>query len=242
MARKRLGRFVCFLFIIPLMLYVGYKILSSSIFTIKIIDIKIDGDISKDEIKRLWNGFLRQNYLYSMPNIFKLNTKSLRRAILSDIRIDSVKIKRYPPDKLIIFIKTRKPFVFIKGGLGVDEKGVIFPIKGTQSLIYLSGFKGKKCGDTIDVSLLFPILSIAKRYPFASLIKEIKIDKKKAFFTLDNILVCIPLEIEGAHKRFKRLDLILKTDLSDIKLIDLSYDDVILSRSIDHSQLPSLVE
>lgn len=232
MARKGLARFIFFLFVLGVFLYGIRMVLFSSLFTIKRIDIRITGDIPKDDVKKLVDRFCRQNYPFSSPGLFKLNTKSLCRTILSDVRIDRVRIERHPPSKLIIFVVQRKPFVWISENLGVNEKGVIFPIKGTQTLPYLSGFSEKNSGDIIDVSILASIFKEAKKYPFAHKIKEISLKEKRIFFLLDNLWVCIPSKEEGLTKRFKRLEEVLKTDLSNIKLIDLSYgEDVILSSS-----------
>lgn len=207
------------------------KILFSPFFTIKKVDIKINGDISRNEIMGLWKGFLKQNYSQSACNLFRLNSEALSRFIISDVRIDRVRIKRRPQNKLIILINTRKPFAWIKDSLACDEKGIIFPICGTSSLPHLLGQEEKKGGDVIDVSNLFFLWTKAKSYSFFPKIKEMKEEKGKVFFLLDNIWFCIPSEKGGFTKRFKRLEIILKTDLSNIKLIDLSYDDVILSPS-----------
>ncbi|MEW6103078.1 MAG: hypothetical protein AB1630_04575 [bacterium] len=203
--------------------------LLSSLFTIEKVDIKVSGDISENEIRRLWKNFLRQNYLGIKPNLFKLKKDSLCKYISSDVRIDKVQIQRYPPNRLVILVEPKRAFVWIKDGIGVDKNGVIFPIKGTQSLPYLSGFYEKK--GTINVSCLFFLLKSAKNYSFFPKIKEIRFEKDKVFFSLDSLWICIPQELKGSTKRFKRLEVILKRDLSNIKLIDLSYDDVLLSPS-----------
>lgn len=232
MARKGLIKFIFFLIFLCLIYETTRRVLFSSLFAIKRIEIEITGDILKDEIKKPLNRFFKQNYPSSSPNLFRLDTRSLTRTILSDIRIDKVRIKRKPKDKLIIFIEARKPFLWVCENLGVDEKGVIFPIKGTQTLPHLSGFSEKNSGDIIDVSILSSVFKEAKKYSFAHKIKEVSLKKKRIFFLLDNLWVCIPFREEGLAKRFKRLEEVLKTDLSNIKLIDLSYgEDAILSSS-----------
>ncbi|MEW6681221.1 MAG: hypothetical protein AB1297_09450, partial [bacterium] len=197
------------IFVLCLGIYGIRRVLFSSLFTIKNVEVKVSGDISENEIMRLWKGFLRQNYPGIAPNLFKLKKDGLHRYILSDVRVKRVEIKRYPPHRIVIFIEPRRAFVWIKDGLGVDEEGVIFPIKGTQSLAYLSGFEGKKMKEVINVSSLFSLLKGAKNYSFFTKIKEIRLEKNKAFFSLNSLWVSIPLEMENSTKRFKRLEIIL---------------------------------
>ncbi|HAW50008.1 TPA: hypothetical protein DCX16_03550 [bacterium] len=223
--------FILFLFVLFFLIGIGIiKFFSSSFFDIKYIVVQEDKRFKEDVILAT-KEFFKKNYRILTPNIFRLNKKALSRSILSDIRIKDVKIKKIPPNKIIIIVFPRKAWAWIREGFGVDEKGFVFPIETTEGIPFIRGFSGIKQGRRIDVENLVFLWTKMKDFLFFEKVKEFLLKGDKIFFLIDGLWVCVPSEKEDMLKNLIKLDVVLKTDLNNVKMIDLSYDDVLLSSS-----------
>jgi cell division septal protein FtsQ len=198
--------------------------LLSDLFAIRRLVVKADSSLEAD-IREAFCEYCNQNHLGVWPNLFVLDRRSLARFLLSDLRIKKVKIRRMPPGSLIIEAEEREPFCWIKRGLGVGKDGVVFPIKEGDEFPLLYGFEDAEEGDKIDVEVLYSIIKRMENFH----ITEIREGKQKFFFLIESVWICI-LPEEDLRRQIKRLEKILKeVDLSKFKLIDMSYDDVVLS-------------
>jgi len=225
--RKRIKKIGVFFFVCGLVFFGGRQFIFSDIFRIKKVEVETDGNLEKKEIVSLFNNYCKENYLGLRPNLFKLERNSLRRFLLSDVRLLCVKIQKRPIDTLIIFVTERKPFAQIGEGLCVDKDGMVFPTKETHTT-YLHTASEKKPGDKIDVQGLYLITERIQAFLPKNQIREMKKEKDRCFFLIEDTWFSVLLKEKELNKKLAQLSVLLPT-LKEKGFIDLCYDDPILS-------------
>ncbi|MCK5780164.1 MAG: FtsQ-type POTRA domain-containing protein [Psychrilyobacter sp.] len=113
------------LLILSLFLY-GYESLKDfkkeDLFDIKKIDVEVEN-------KKLLEDLLISLEDLKNHNIWSLNKKELEKEILKDVRIEAVRIKRQMPNKLVIAIKEKTSYVYVKYNNNIyisDKSGEIY--------------------------------------------------------------------------------------------------------------------
>ncbi|MCY6354038.1 cell division protein FtsQ/DivIB [Clostridium sp. ZS2-4] len=127
--------------------------LKLSYFNIKDIKVLNNRNIGSEEIKKL-------SQINLGENIFYLNLRKNRTAILSNPYILKADIKRKLPNKINIYVEERTAVFYVKQNdkyLVIDEKGIVLEEKSSingMKLINLEGFQGKnyKVGEVLDNS------------------------------------------------------------------------------------------
>jgi cell division septal protein FtsQ len=227
--RKRIKKTGFFLLVCAVVFFGGRQFIFSDIFRIKKVEVETDGNLEKKEMFSLFDSYCKENYLGLRPNLFRLEKNSLRRALLSDVRLLEVKIGKRPPNKLIISATERKPFAQIGEGLCVDKNGVVFPTKGTHTT-YLHTTSKTRPGDKIDVQELYLIAERIKAFLPTYPIKEMRKEKDRCFFLIEDTWVSVLLKEKNFDKKLAQLSVILPT-LKEKGFVDLCYNDPILSHN-----------
>jgi cell division protein FtsQ len=197
-------------------------------FKIKTIQIEGNQRVSYLDILSLCPVKLGQNF-------FEIDMDGIRKKILSEPRIETVKIERRFPQGILIRLSEKKPIYLINLGdmYGLTQNGEIIPLEENLDLPVVNGISLKKAtlyhkirDRKIDFAL-FLHNSLAKiDANILNLISEVNLKEK------DNvILYLIPggakifLGCGEFEKKLIRLDLILKEEkeLEKIEYVDLRF-------------------
>lgn len=127
--------------------------LKLSYFNIKDIKVLNNRNIGSEEIKKL-------SQINLGENIFYLNLRKSRTAILSNPYILKADIKRKFPNKINIYVEERTAVFYVKQNykyLVINENGIVLEEKiyiNGMKLLKLEGFEGKnyKIGEVLDNS------------------------------------------------------------------------------------------
>lgn len=114
--RARVILILAFISIVPTLVFALY----SPIFNLKSVEVQGQKKLSREQI-------ISVSGLIMGQNIFKINTSQIRKKIRGDSYVDSVKVVRKLPDKLMIFIIERSPMaaVFYMGSyILIDKNGI----------------------------------------------------------------------------------------------------------------------
>lgn len=207
--------------------------LKLSYFNIKDIKVLNNRNIGSEEIKKL-------SQINLGENIFYLNLRKSRTAILSNPYILKADIKRKLPNKINIYVEERTAVFYVKQNekyLVIDEKGIVLEEKNSingMKLIKLEGFEGKnyKVGEVLDNSDVRKLKIIND---ITKLIKSLKdgilepsiVDIKdltdiKLYY--GNIMVKIGTSDELQEKINKAINILVDNKLIDKKgYIDVSF-------------------
>jgi cell division protein FtsQ len=85
--------------------------------------------IVKNEL--LKNDIIKKLDVLKKKNIWKIDIKKLEKLILEDIRVEKINVKRKIPNKLIIEIEEKEPFIYVRYKERIfvsDKNGNIFSI------------------------------------------------------------------------------------------------------------------
>lgn len=178
-------------YIIFILLFALFILINSSFFTVKEIEITGNQNLSEEKIKE-------ELGLEEGISIWDVNLEKLSRKLSPDLLIESVRIQRRLPDKLLVEIKERK-------GLGwvvdknytylIDKEGFILQKDeldkgGGLNLPLLMGFsslkieEGRVCLDN-QVQEVLAYLARFEPEKLAA-ISEVIVDGRKIFFHLVN--------------------------------------------------------
>ncbi|MEK9148804.1 MAG: hypothetical protein AAB267_02015, partial [Candidatus Desantisbacteria bacterium] len=208
--KKRIKKTAFFILVCGLVLFGGRQFILSDIFRIKKVEVETDGNLEKKEIFSLFNSYCKENYLGLRPNLFKLERDSLRRFLLSDVRLLEAKIKKRPLNKIIISVTERKPFAQIGEGLCVDKDGVVFPTQETHTT-YLHINSKKRPGDKIDVQELYLVAERIKAFLPKYQINQIRREKGRFFFLIEDAWISVLPKEKELDKKLPQLSVILPT-------------------------------
>ncbi|MDI6751243.1 MAG: hypothetical protein QME07_00030 [bacterium] len=229
--KRRIKKVAFFILVCGLIFFGGRQFILSDIFRIRKVEVETDGNLEKKKILSLFNSYCKENCLDHRPNLFKLEKDSLRRFLLSDVRLLEAKIKKRPLSKLIISVTERKPFAQIGEGLCVDKDGVVFPTKETHTT-YLHINSKKRHGDKIDVQELYLIVERIKAFLPKYPINQIRKEKDRLFFLIEDTWISVLPKEKELNKKLTQLSVILPTLTKKGVFVDLGYDDPILSPNL----------
>lgn len=207
--------------------------LKLSYFNIKDIKVLNNRNIGSEEIKKL-------SQINLGENIFYLNLRKSRTAILSNPYILKADIKRKLPNKINIYVEERTAVFYVKQNekyLVIDEKGIVLEEKNSISgmkLIKLEGFEGKnyKVGEVLDNSdvrklkiindITKLIKSLKDGIPEPSIVDIKDLTDIKLYY--GNIMIKIGTSDELQEKINKAINILVDNKLIDKKgYIDVSF-------------------
>ncbi len=207
--------------------------LKLSYFNIKDIKVLNNRNIGSEEIKKL-------SQINLGENIFYLNLRKSRTAILSNPYILKADIKRKLPNKINIYVEERTAVFYVKQNekyLVIDEKGIVLEEKNSingMKLIKLEGFEGKnyKVGEVLDNSdvrklkiindITKLIKSLKDGIPEPSIVDIKDLTDIKLYY--GNIMIKIGTSDELQEKINKAINILVDNKLIDKKgYIDVSF-------------------
>lgn len=207
--------------------------LKLSYFNIKDIKVLNNRNIGSEEIKKL-------SQINLGENIFYLNLRKSRTAILSNPYILKADIKRKLPNKINIYVEERTAVFYVKQNekyLVIDEKGIVLEEKNSingMKLIKLEGFEGKnyKVGEVLDNSdvrklkiindITKLIKSLKYGIPEPSIVDIKDLTDIKLYY--GNIMIKIGTSDELQEKINKAINILVDNKLIDKKgYIDVSF-------------------
>jgi len=215
-----------------------YFFLNSSFFSVKEVTINNDRGFSleAEEAK------LRK--LYTGRNIFKLDLKGLRAIVTKDLpQLKKVETRKELPDTIVIDIFSRIPVAVIdsSGGIVVDKDGVVLTIgEGDEDIIHIRGLsyfikvpaRGEKIKNAALQKALALVLGInSKMSLLQDVIEYVDIsDNNNMILGVGG--VSVKMGEEGFLTKLNTLKKMIndpKLKFSEIKYIDLRFDDPVIS-------------
>ncbi len=200
MRKKRRGysRYFFITLLIVVLLYISYLILSSSVKKMSLFKIK--------QIEIVGNRNLNKDFLYSLvkdligKNLFVVNSIDIKTKFLNIVRIKDIKVKKYPPSRLVIKIRERFGKFYIK-----TKEGNLVPIDNEKVVLD---------NERVYPNEVFPIIDTN-----LSAKKDIKAGKKIKDKFVDRVFAFADT-INSIDKNFIRGISEFYKDKSDIVMID----------------------
>lgn len=218
-------------------------LLNSKFFAVSKVEIEGNQEVSSEDI-------IHNAGLSSYRNIFQLDSNKIRTAILQDLRIVSVKIKRQLPNKVIINVRERFPICllsYLNNLLIIGNDGLVMGIQEETEPVELpvvSGakLKGIKYGDKVLASEFQTALEVL-RYSddyLHQVISEIDLVRLRLYLDLPKYHHTIQVELGTSEKLEEKITnlraILLSPDLNGkLEQIDLRVPDlptVITSKSL----------
>lgn len=137
------NRTVFALFVV-IVLVSGLLIIQSALFTVNKIIVQGNQYIDEAEVIRLSN-------LQQGENIFRVNTDSVRRNLIKDLRIADVVVTRNFPDVLIFNVRERQPLALVATSYGfaqLDVKGMVLAVTKSIHQMNVPLITGYSIGDS----------------------------------------------------------------------------------------------
>ncbi len=217
--------------------------LNSKFFLVDNVEIKGNQRVSSEDI-------ILNARLSSYPNIFRVDSKKIKTAILQDFRIAAVKIKHQLPDKVMIEIQERIPICllsYLNNLLIIGDDGVVMSIQEETEPVEIpivSGamLKDVKYGEKVvssDFQTALKVLRYSDDY-LRQVISEIDLSNFRLYLDLPKYRHPVAVELGNAEQLERKIAnlraILLSSDLNDkLERIDLRVADlptVITSNSL----------
>lgn len=174
-------------------IYYGIQFVDHPMMCFGYLEIKGNSNITKQEI-------LKNNGILEPFNFFKVNPRELQKKLSRDLRIASVNIRHVWPNKLIIDLTEREPYLCLESNYGfvqTDYNGQI--INATKNIhdgkaIFLFGISAENLyvGDYVQNVEILEVLKFLNRLELQNRqdILEIKIHNGKLeLLTTNKVLI-----------------------------------------------------
>lgn len=210
-------------------IYYGIKFVDHPITSFGYLEIKGNSNITKQEI-------LKNNGILEPFNFFKVNARTIQRNLSKDLRIENVNVRHIWPNKLVIDLTEREPYLCLISNYGfvqIDAKGQI--INATKNVhdgkaIFLFGVSAENLyvGDYIKNIEALEVLKFLSRLDQQNRrdILEIKIDNNKVDFLTNNKVLIKFGDIQNLNTKLDNYIFIVN-DIKDknilVDYIDLSF-------------------